>query len=105
MKVLRLLYRPYLALFVAPTVYLLGIWDGHFLDLRANSEYCTAKPLGSPATSWSWLPLTHKCHWSDGTTTDLVPGYVNPTVIASLVFAAICGVLAIWARHSKANTT
>jgi hypothetical protein len=71
-------------------VYAHGFWAGRFLELAPTSEYCVSKPLGDPATSWTWLPLRHLCHWQDGTTTDLVPGYVNPLVIL-LIVGAVTG--------------
>ncbi|MFF3671925.1 hypothetical protein [Microtetraspora malaysiensis] len=97
MKATRLL--PYPALLVAGVFYVHGIWEGRFLELRPTSEYCADKPLAFPATSWTWLPLTHQCRWSDGTTTDLVPAYVNPVVYACLALVLACIVMAVRAAR------
>lgn len=43
---------------VAGVAYFLGIWHGHFIDLRPTSEYCSTKPLANVPTSWSWIPLS-----------------------------------------------
>ncbi len=102
MKATRLL--PYPALLVAGVSYVHGVLAGRFLELRPTSEYCADKPLGSPATSWTWLLLTHRCRWSDGTTTDLVPAYVNPVVYACLALALTCTVVAVrTARRNRSN--
>ncbi|MEV6365387.1 hypothetical protein AB0L86_00640 [Micromonospora musae] len=91
--------RVALGMVVAPSaaaaVYLHGVWAGHFLDLRATSEYCPAKPLASTSTSADWLPLRHLCRYADGTTTDLVPAYVNPIVFLCLALAVACTALAL----------
>ncbi|MFG1960781.1 hypothetical protein [Nonomuraea sp. NPDC049028] len=55
--------------------------------MAPTSEYRVGKPLGDPSISWTWFPLRHLCHWWDGTTTDLVYGYVNPLVILLIVGA------------------
>lgn len=84
----------------AALVYLHGLWVGHFLDLRGVSEYCSAKPLAYPATSWGYLPLRHLCRYDDGTTEDLVPGYVNPIIVLCLAFGMACTVLTLRSARS-----
>ncbi|MET7750811.1 hypothetical protein [Micromonospora sp. NPDC005367] len=79
----------------AGAVYLHGLWAGHFLDLRATSVYCPAKPLDSTATSADWMPLRHQCRYADGTTTDLVPAYVNPLLFLCLAVTVSCTALAL----------
>ncbi|MGW3603986.1 hypothetical protein [Micromonospora sp. NPDC005161] len=79
----------------AVIVYLHGVWAGHFIDLRATSEYCSAKPLASTPTSTDWLPLRHLCRYNDGTTADLVPAYVNPIAFLCLAVAVVCTALAV----------
>ncbi|MFI6233051.1 hypothetical protein ACIBD9_05785 [Micromonospora sp. NPDC050784] len=79
----------------AVVVYLHGVWVGHFLDLRATSEFCPAKPLASTPTSTDLLPLRYSCHYADGTTSDLVPAYVNPVVILCLAAGVACMALAV----------
>ncbi|MER7415628.1 hypothetical protein ABT346_02380 [Micromonospora peucetia] len=91
--------RVVIGMVVAPSaaiaVYLHGLWAAHFLDLRATSEYCSAKPLASTATSAEWLPLRHRCRYADGTTTDLVSAHVNPVVFLCLAIAVACTAVAL----------
>ncbi|MEV6690771.1 hypothetical protein AB0M35_04765 [Micromonospora sp. NPDC051196] len=87
----------------AVVTYLHGLWVSHLLDLRATSEYCAAKPLASTATSADWLPLRHLCHYADGTTTDLVPAYVNPTVFLCLGITVMSTALALRSRSRAAG--
>jgi hypothetical protein len=94
-----------LALLAAAAFYVHGVWVGHFLDLTPTSDYCAAKPLAFPATSWTWFPLTHRCRWNDGTTTDLVPWYVNVLVFACLGAAVTFVVLAIRGARRNRTTT
>jgi hypothetical protein len=77
-KPTRLLLSAAFAGFTAVAVDLHGVWAGHLLDLRAKSEYCQGKQLGVQLDSTSWLPLSHRCMWEDGTATELVPAHVNP---------------------------
>jgi hypothetical protein len=90
-----------MALLVAGTVYIHGFWSGKFLTFRALSESCSSKPLGDPSVSWTWLPLRHICHWEDGTTSDLVPAYVNPALVIAMVTAVVCMVMAVRAHRRK----
>jgi len=62
----------------AVIVYLHGVWVGPFLDLRAISEFCPAKPVASTPTS-----------------TDLVPAYVNPVVFLCVAAGVACTALAV----------
>lgn len=93
-----------LALLVGAIAYGYGFWSGRFLDLGPTSGYCPAKPLAFPATTWTWFPLTDRCHYTDGSTTELVPVYVNPILFTSLAAAVVCVVLAVRAaRRDRAN--
>ena len=101
----RLGWTSVLAFAGAVVAYVSGIWGGHFLDLRATSDYCSAKPLAFPATAWSWFPLGHQCRWSDGTSSDLVGSYVNPIVFGCLIAAVVSAVLAARiARRDRVGT-
>ncbi|MEZ0096053.1 hypothetical protein [Streptacidiphilus sp. EB129] len=89
-----------LALVAAAVSYVCGLWAGHTLDLRPWSEICAGKPLDDVHPfSASWIPLSNMCRWSDGTTKELVPWYVNPLTLALLVTAAVCLVLAVRAAY------
>jgi hypothetical protein len=80
----RFIYAALLALLAAVLTYAYGFWVGRFLELRPINEYCTRKPLGTPPISWTWMPLSNRCRWNDGTTTDLVPWYVNVLLFVCL---------------------
>ncbi|WP_019886568.1 hypothetical protein [Streptomyces purpureus] len=41
------------------------------------------------------FPLSHLCTWPDGTRVELVPGWANPLLIASLVGAVVCAGTAV----------
>jgi hypothetical protein len=94
-----------LGLLVAPlagmAIYVHGLWVGHMLDLRPLDEFCSGKPPAITPTSWSYIPLPNRCEWSDGTSTNLVPAYVNSTLLACVVGAAICVVLARRAKRQN----
>ncbi|MFC4008584.1 hypothetical protein ACFOY2_15240 [Nonomuraea purpurea] len=85
----------------AVVVYLYGLWAGDFLVLLPLSEYCVGK-LADPGVSLTWFPLRHLCHWQDGTTSDLVPAYVNPLLIIFLVITVTGIVMAIRTALRKA---
>ncbi|MEU6715026.1 hypothetical protein ABZ897_26480 [Nonomuraea sp. NPDC046802] len=78
----------------AVVVYLHGLWTGYFFALLPLNEYCVGK-LADPGSSSTWFPLRHLCHWQDGTTSDLVPAYVNPLLIIFLVMTIASTVMAI----------
>ncbi|BEL03673.1 hypothetical protein Q0Z83_018640 [Actinoplanes sichuanensis] len=88
------------ALVGSVSAYLYGMWVSHLLDLRALSEYCSGKPLGHPSSSWSWVPLSHRCHWADGTYTELVPVHVNVLAFGLLAVVAGCYLRVIWSAGS-----
>jgi hypothetical protein len=89
------------AVLAAAVTYISGVWYGHFFAPLAWDEVCVAKPLNDIPSRTSWLPLSNSCVWKDGTSTELVPGFVNPLTLAFLVAAAACLVLAVLAsrRH------
>lgn len=97
------LTRALLTVPVAGVTYAVGVWNSHLLDLAPTSDYCSAKPLGEPPITWAWLPLVNRCHYSDGTVQDLVPGYVNPVLFLCLAAAVACCVLAV--RAARRNRT
>lgn len=90
----RCLFAAVAALVTAATVFLYGVWVGHLIDLRAVGEYC---PGGSSTDSVSqrWFPPQQTCHFSDGTSRDLVPGFVAPVLLLAPVVAVLCLVRAV----------
>ncbi|GAB1823971.1 hypothetical protein [Herbidospora sp. RD11066] len=98
-------YGALLASVIGFTAWVYGLWTGAFLDLRPTGEYCTGGPLDSPATSWTWLPLSHRCHFADGTVLELVPAPVNLIVDVCLMVAICGGAVAIraWAGRVPAE--
>ncbi|WP_326825847.1 hypothetical protein [Streptosporangium sp. NBC_01756] len=106
MKAIGIFYFPaaILSFLIAPIIYAHGIWSGHFLDLRAREEYCGEGLPDEPPTSWSWIPLRHLCKWRDGSSTELVPPYVNPILAACLILTITFIVLAWKAKRSTAHS-
>lgn len=92
-----------LSFLIAPIIYAHGILSGHFLDFRAREEYCGEGLPDGPPTSWSWIPLRHLCKWSDGSSTELVPPYVNPILAACLILTVTFIVLAGRARRANVD--
>jgi hypothetical protein len=97
MKSLLLSGAALLSLLAAGAAYAVGLVDGHLLDQRAERTFCGAKPLShlNPYGGSDMFPLSQKCRWSDGTTTELVPSYVNPLVLVLLALTVLFVVLTI----------
>ncbi len=85
----------------ATTVYSIGVWTSGFFDFAASP--CGGKLPANPAFQSSWLPLANSCRYADGTSTNLVPGFVIPIVFTWLAAAAICVVLAVWSASREIN--
>lgn len=73
-------------------VYVVGAWEGHLFDLRAESTFCTSKTFAGSGGG-SFFPPSQKCRWVDGTTTELVPSFVGPVVVGLVVLGV--GLLAV----------
>lgn len=86
------------ALAGAVVVHLSGVWSGHFLDLRPTSDYCSRAELGEPPITWSFFPLSHRCHYVGGGSQELVPAYVNPVLFLCLAAAVVFVVRAVRLR-------
>ncbi|MBV2156554.1 hypothetical protein [Kitasatospora sp. SUK 42] len=41
------------------------------------------------------IPLSHTCQWRDGTSVDLVPGWLNPALAACLLAAVVCALMLV----------
>lgn len=107
MKPYYLLFCSLLALAATVIVYALGVWNGHIIDLRPLTTICPGKPPAHPTPySASAFPLSYRCLWQDGTSKELVPGYVNPLVVAFLAVAVCCAALALItaARRREVST-
>ncbi|WP_062428267.1 hypothetical protein [Herbidospora daliensis] len=89
---------------VALAAWVYGVWAGAFLEMRPTGEYCTGGPLGFPATSWTWLPLSHECHYADGAVQELVPAPVNLVVDGCLLVVLACAVAALRVRAASAGS-
>ncbi len=86
-----------LASVVAVAAWVYGMAGGAFPEPRPTGEYCTGGPLAFPATSWTWLPLSHVCRYADGTTRELVPAGANLVVDGCLMVVLCCAVVVIGA--------
>ncbi|MFI9721740.1 hypothetical protein ACIHFE_19115 [Streptomyces sp. NPDC052396] len=62
---------------------------------RTSAEVVEHRPDDLRRVERRYLPLKSRCVWSDGTTTDTVPGYINaallPLATGSLASAFLCG--------------
>jgi hypothetical protein len=102
-KFLLLINAALLALLAAMGTYVVGLAEGHFFDLRSEGDFCTAKPLSrtDPFGGATVFPLSQKCRWRDGTTSDLVPSYVNPLIVVLVALGVLLLVLAAFAAVRK----
>lgn len=90
------------AVFVAVCSYGIGLFSGRLLLLRGASEICGADPgqyAAGPrqfsSLTGTFLPLGNSCRYTDGTSANLVPAYINPTVLALVAVAAVCAGLGV----------
>jgi hypothetical protein len=90
-----------LALLAAPVLWVHGIYVGRVLIPLATSEICTAGPLTAPYSDESLLPVSNVCYYADGSTDELVPGYVNPLLFAVIAAFVLFLVLDMRARHLR----
>ena len=78
-------------------VYAAGIFQSNMLTPRATSEICGPKAMAYPPVQESLIPLSHRCLWLDGTSTEKVPGAINPLLLLLVSVAATLFLLGIWA--------
>jgi hypothetical protein len=81
---------------VAVVTWVVGGESGKLWSLRPADEYCGPHVR---ALSWHFLPLTHRCLYTDGTSRELVPGWVNPLFFASLAAMFVLLLLAMRAAN------
>ncbi|MBO2464142.1 hypothetical protein [Actinomadura violacea] len=79
--------------FAAAVVYAWALFEAPFIDPRSAGEYCAGRPPASPPIEEHWFPPAFRCNWDDGTSTDLVPGFVTPLLVL-LAAAAVAAVVA-----------
>lgn len=98
------------AVFFASCSYGIGGYRGRVLLLRGASEICGAEPVRDAAGSkqfaslaQTFLPLGNICRYTDGSSLDLVPSYVNPVVFALMVVASACCGLGLMATVRRAR--
>ena len=93
---------------IATFVYAHGVLSFRSFDLRSTSEICGHPPMAvttPPVRTTSWLPVTSQCRWSNGSTKDLVPAYVNPTLLACLVAVMVCAALGLLATYRNRTSS
>jgi len=66
--------------------------------LRAASDICSAHPVAvdGPILEGSFFPLSNRCHWKDGSSTQLVSPLVNP--ILFLLLGLTLALVVLWIR-------
>ncbi|GAB3497036.1 hypothetical protein [Amycolatopsis cihanbeyliensis] len=75
---------------------------------QSSSEACAAQS-GRRAGAYvgyeeSLFPRSGLCHWADGTSTDLVPVWVNPLIFSCIAGAVLCAAFAIRAAVRQKET-
>jgi hypothetical protein len=90
-----------LSLIAALMTYVSAVFVGHFYDLRSADEFCTGKTLAGRPLEWTLFPPSQRCRWSDGTTSDLVPWYLDVLLFGFLGLAVILTALAVRSRIGR----
>jgi hypothetical protein len=81
---------------LAVVAWVAGLVSGKLLSFRPADEYCGEHVK---ALSWHFIPLTHQCSFTDGTSRELVPSWVNPLFFVSLAATLVLIVLAMRAAN------
>jgi len=87
----------YVALFAFIPAYLIGVSRGNML-WRPVGEVCPDRALADhgPRITDSVFPLSNRCHWQDGTSTELVPTSANALLFIILALAVTLFGLGTW---------
>lgn len=78
--------------------YSIGFWSDDMIDLTPlASDQCPDKVAPHLADTGWLMPLSHVCHYADGSTIQLVPVAINAVFVVALAGYVIClvAVLAI----------
>lgn len=76
--------------------WIVGVESGRLMSLRPAYEYCGGHVK---ALSWHFIPLTPQCSFTDGTSRELVPVWVNPLFFVSLAATLVLVLLAMRAAN------
>jgi hypothetical protein len=84
--------------------YLFGLMTGSSLQVEESCLQASGRAPGTRLASADrgYLPLTHTCEWADGSTYEMVPGWINPALLGCAVLTALC--LSIPLRAVMART-
>jgi hypothetical protein len=86
----------YVALFALFPVYFIGASYAGMAP-RAASDICPGQALAEDqGLTDSLFPLRSTCHWSDGSSTELVPAWINWLLLTLIGTAVILFVLGLW---------
>ncbi|MER5476197.1 hypothetical protein ABT026_04285 [Streptomyces sp. NPDC002734] len=74
------------------TTYLLGLMTGSSLQPEESCANASGRAPGTAleAVDRSYLPLSHTCRWADGAVHEMVPGWVNPALLAWATLTVLC---------------
>jgi hypothetical protein len=81
---------------LAVVAWIVGVESGKLMSLRPAYEYCGGHVR---ALSSHFVPLTHQCLYTDGTSRELVPVWVNPLLFVSLAATLVLILLAMRAAN------
>lgn len=89
----------------ASAVWLYGMVVGRLFLLLPTYEICGFDRTQDYTYDSSWFPLRSVCALRGGGTTDLVPGFVNPVLLALLVVAVFFAARAVLIRRRTRRDT
>ena len=86
----------------ATLTYFVGIANTFSLDMKDTcvawlKEHGSTAPEGFPSVRSSMFPLSSSCTWPGQDRVELVPSFVNPTVVGLLVAGVVATGLTTWA--------
>jgi len=81
---------------LAVVAWIVGVESGKLWSFRPAYEYCGGHVR---ALSGHFIPLAHQCLYTDGTSRELVPVWVNPLFFASLAATLVLILLAMRAAN------
>ncbi|MGW5650970.1 hypothetical protein [Streptomyces humi] len=87
---------------VALILYAVGALSGFTQDAKVCAVRAGKGAASRPESiTESAFPLSHVCRWGDGTSVDLVPGWLNPLLYAALTGVVVCSALAVRAALQR----
>jgi hypothetical protein len=97
LRVRPLFAGAYASVLALSLVYVLGIARGSMMAPRAAGDLCPGTALAEiGGLTESFFPLSNECHWTNGTSTELVPAWINLLLFTLIGATVIFFVLGLW---------